>query len=82
MATFDFSKKAVLWDLDETLYSRRDAARRMFPGMFRACLYEGRSDDFINEAVSYQLSLRGTLLCHIFPENAIHLFAACLCGKD
>ena len=56
MATFDFSKKAVLWDLDETLYSRRDAARRMFPGMFRACLYEGRSDDFINEAVAYMMT--------------------------
>lgn len=48
--------KAVLWDLDETLYSRREAARRMFPGLFRACLYEGRSDAFIEEAADYMMT--------------------------
>ena len=33
---FDFDRiKAVLWDLDDTLYSRFDAARQTFPGMFR-----------------------------------------------
>ncbi len=51
-----FTQKAVLWDLDDTLYSRRDAARRMFPGMFRTCLYSGRSDAFINEAVDYMMT--------------------------
>ena len=53
MAIFDFSKKAVLWDLDDTLHSRREAVRRVFPGMFRACLYTDRSEAFIDEAVSY-----------------------------
>lgn len=48
--------KAVLWDLDETLYSRRDAARRLFPGMFRACLYIDRSDEFIEEAADYMMT--------------------------
>lgn len=56
MAGFDFSKKAVLWDLDDTLYSRREAARRMFPGMFRTCLYTDRSEMFIREAVSYMMT--------------------------
>ena len=53
---FDATKKAILWDLDETLYSRRDAARRVFPGMFRACLYEGRSDEFLEEAADYMMT--------------------------
>lgn len=48
--------KAVLWDLDETLYSRRSAARRMFPGLFRTCLYTDRSEAFICEAVSYMMT--------------------------
>lgn len=56
MTGFDGSKKAVLWDLDETIYSRRDAARRMFPGMFCSCLYSGRSDAFINEAADYMMT--------------------------
>ena len=54
MDTFAF--KAVLWDLDDTLYSRTAAARRMFPGMFRECLYTGRSDDFIEEAVAFMMT--------------------------
>ena len=54
MDTFAF--KAVLWDLDDTLYSRTAAARRMFPGMFRECLYTGRSDDFIEEAVVFMMT--------------------------
>ena len=56
MEVYDFSKKAVLWDLDDTLYSRTDAARRMFPGMFRECLYVDRSDAFIEEAVAYMMT--------------------------
>ena len=53
MNTFDFSTKAVLWDLDDTLYSRKEAARQMFPGMFRQCLYTDRTREFIQEAVDY-----------------------------
>lgn len=54
---FDASKtKAVLWDLDDTLFSRRDAARQTFFGMFRELLYTGRSDDFINEAADFMMT--------------------------
>ena len=54
---FDINKtKAVLWDLDDTLYSRVDAARRTFPGMFRTHLYTNRDDSFINEAVAYMMT--------------------------
>lgn len=56
MAIFDGAKKAVLWDLDETLYSRRDAARKVFPGMFKTCLYANRSEEFIEEAVTYMMT--------------------------
>ncbi len=56
MDVFDFSKKAVLWDLDDTLYSRREAARKMFPGMFRQCLYTDRSDAFLNEAAAFMMT--------------------------
>ena len=56
MATFDFSKKAVLWDLDDTLFSRTDAARRVFFGMFRQCLYKDRSEEFISEAVAFMMT--------------------------
>lgn len=58
MDRFDFSKKAVLWDLDDTLHSRAEAARKMFPGMFRECLYEGRSDAFIDEAADFMMTQR------------------------
>lgn len=51
--------KAVLWDLDDTLYSRRDAARQMFPGLFRACLYTDRSEAFIREAVDFLMTQIG-----------------------
>ncbi len=49
-------KKAVLWDLDDTLYSRVDAARQTFPGMFREHLYIDRSAEFINEAVDFMMT--------------------------
>ncbi|MBR4017791.1 MAG: HAD family hydrolase [Oscillospiraceae bacterium] len=51
--------QAVLWDLDDTLYSRADAARKMFPGMFRQCLYTDRSDAFIQQAVDYMMTQAG-----------------------
>lgn len=55
---FNSSKtKAVLWDLDDTLYSRVDAARQTFPGMFRELLYIDRSEEFINEAVSFMMTM-------------------------
>ena len=54
---FDSQKtKAVLWDLDETLYSRRAAARALFPGMFKAYLYPERDDAFLNEAADYMMT--------------------------
>ena len=54
---FDITKtKAVLWDLDDTLYSRVDAARRTFPGMFKEHIYKNRGDEFIEEAVSYMMT--------------------------
>ena len=56
MARFDFTKQAVLWDLDDTLYSRRDAAQRMFPELFRECLYENRSEEFLQEAARFMMT--------------------------
>ena len=54
---FDVKKfKAVLWDLDDTLYSRVDAARQTFYGMFREHLYINRSDEFYEEAVGYMMT--------------------------
>ena len=54
---FDITKtKAVLWDLDDTLYSRINAARQLFPGMFRKYLYCDKSDAFIEEAADYLLT--------------------------
>lgn len=48
--------KAVLWDLDDTLYSRRDAARQLFPGMFKSLLYPDRDDAFLHEAADYMMT--------------------------
>lgn len=64
--------KAVLWDLDDTLYSRREAARRMFPGMFRECLYENRSDEFLNEAADYMMTqVKRNSMTHIDAFHAL-----------
>ena len=60
MDTCGFSPKAVLWDLDDTLYSRREAAGRMYPGLLRACLYPSRSEEFAEQAAGYLMAhLRG-----------------------
>ena len=48
--------KAVLWDLDDTLYSRRCAAKETFYGMFRENFYPSASDGFICEAVEYMMT--------------------------
>ena len=54
---FDITKtKAVLWDFDDTLYSRLNTARQVFYGMFREHLYEGRTDAFIRDAVEYMMT--------------------------
>lgn len=54
---FDINKtKAVLWDLDDTLYSRKDAARLTFPGMFKKLLYTGRSDAEIEEIADFMMT--------------------------
>ena len=45
---FDAKKfKAVLWDLDDTLYSRRAAAEKVFPGMLKAHVYPSASECFL-----------------------------------
>lgn len=70
----DFNKiKAVLWDLDDTLYSRFDAARQTFPGMFKALLYTGKTDAQIAEAVDYMMT-------KVYRNSMVHpdAFAALL----
>ena len=88
MDTFDFSKKAVLWDLDDTLHSRADAARRMFPGMFRTCLYTNRGEAFIEEAVAFMMTQAGRhsvtsddafrALLERYPSDKPYIRADCL----
>ena len=71
---FDREKtRAVLWDLDDTLYSRVEAARKTFPGMFREHLYTDRSEEFIAQAVDY-------MMAHIKRNSMVHedTFAALL----
>jgi putative hydrolase of the HAD superfamily len=54
---FDPAKtKAVLWDLDDTLYSRRAAAEKVFPGMLKAHLYPNASDAALQEMVAYMMT--------------------------
>lgn len=63
---FDAAKtKAVLWDLDDTLYSRIQAARLTYPGMFRELLYEDRDDAFIQAAADFMIE-------HIVRDSMIH----------
>ena len=63
---FDSAKtKAVLWDLDDTLYSRVEAAKKTFPGMFRELLYPNRGEDFIKDAVAYMMT-------RLRPNSMIH----------
>ena len=65
--------KAVLWDLDDTLYSRVAAARLTYPGMFRKHLYENREDAFIEAAADFMIR-------HLVRDSMIHpsSFAALL----
>lgn len=63
---FDIAKtKAVLWDLDDTLYSRIAAARLTYPGMFRTHLYEGKDDAYIEAAADFMID-------HLVRDSMIH----------
>lgn len=63
---FDAEKtKAVLWDLDDTLYSRVAAARLTYPGMFRTHLYEGKDDAYIEAAADFMIH-------HLVRDSMIH----------
>ena len=63
---FDIAKtKAVLWDLDDTLYSRISAARLTYPGMFRTHLYEGKDDAYIEAAADF-------MIAHLMRDSMIH----------
>ena len=63
---FDVTKtKAVLWDLDDTLYSRMAAARLTYPGMFRTHLYEGKDDAYIEAAADFMID-------HLVRDSMIH----------
>ena len=54
---FDYAKtKAVLWDLDDTLYSRRAAAEKVFPGMLKEHLYPSAPTSFLKEAAAYMMT--------------------------
>lgn len=79
---FDARKtKAVLWDLDDTLYSRVAAARLTYPGMFRKHLYQDQEDSFIEAAADF-------MIAHIHRDSMIHedtfreLFSAFPPNKD
>ena len=63
---FDITKaKAVLWDLDDTLYSRITAARLTYPGMFRTHLYNGKDDAYIEAAADFMID-------HLMRDSMIH----------
>ena len=52
----DFTNtRAVIFDLDDTLYSRYLAAKKTFPGMLRDLLFEGRSEEFIERATALMM---------------------------
>lgn len=57
--------EAVLFDLDDTLYSRAEAAAMTYPGMFAACLYPNRSRSFLEEAANY-------MMAHANPVSMVH----------
>ena len=81
-------KKAVIWDLDDTLYSRVEAARKTFFGMFATLLYPGREEAFIGQAVAYMMTrvLRNSMvhetafqaLLEKYPPDVPYVRAACL----
>ena len=57
---FDFEKyKAVLWDLDDTLYNRRAAAELLFADMLKELVYPGREEAFYRQAAKDMMRLAG-----------------------
>lgn len=79
--------RGVLWDLDDTLYSRTAAVRQLFPHMFRQHLYRNRSDAWIEAAVQFMLQhLRRGVMVHpdafselneAYPFDLPFLFSDC-----
>lgn len=65
-----FAFSAVLWDLDDTLYDRMTAVQRVFPGMFRQCLYPKQSEAFLRDAVAYMMTQVDHN--HLVHERAFH----------
>ena len=63
----------MLWDLDDTLYSRVEAARLTFREMIKELLYPGREEAFYIEAADY-------MIAHVKRNSMIHsdVFAALL----
>lgn len=57
--------RAVLFDLDDTLYSRKDGAERTFPEMFRRYLYPSASESEIAERVAFMMTKvqRDSMIC-------------------
>ena len=80
--------KAVLWDLDDTLYSRVAAARQTFPGMFKTLLYPDRPAEFIKEAVAFMMqNVRSNSMVHedafralfaVYPPDRSYVREDCL----
>ena len=80
--------QAGIWDLDDTLYSRVEAARKTFFGMFATLLYPGREEAFIGQAVAYMMTrvLRNSMvhetafqaLLEKYPPDVPYVRAACL----
>ncbi len=67
-----FPYKAVLFDLDDTLYSRVEAAKRTFPGMFKTLLYPNQTDEFISAAVDYMMTkVKRDSMIHIESFEAL-----------
>ena len=57
---FDFNHtKAVLWDLDDTLYNRRAAAEKLFVDMMKCLIYTGRTEAFYHVAASSMMHFAG-----------------------
>ena len=85
---FDFNHtKAVLWDLDDTLYNRRAAAEKLFADMMKELLYTGRTEAFYRETASIMLHLAGrenmlkhetfNALFQIYPPDRTFDHTAC-----
>lgn len=80
--------KAVLWDLDDTLYSRVNAARQNLPGMLKTLLYTEKSERQIEEMADFMMTKvhRNSMvpleafeaLVEKYPPDKPFDYAACL----